>query len=158
MANPHYSHTQTSPARFALFAAIVLSLLAGWIWRAEFSAWFSMVCVAGVSALVLVTMTTLTIRDEGEGLFVQFGPLPVFSTRIPFDEIKSARAGRSRIIDGWGIHYIPGRGWTWSLWGFDCVDIERERGPIRIGTDDASNLASYLQCPSGERAEFFGGG
>ena len=140
-----YSHVQTSPARYVLLVIIVVSLLAGWLWRAEFWAWFSMVALAGVSALVLLTMTTMTIQGNAEELWVRFGPMPLFSTRIRFEDIRSFRATRSRVVDGWGIHYLPGRGWTWSLWGFDCVDIDLARGSIRLGTDDPENLAAFLR-------------
>ncbi len=34
-------------------------------------------------------MTTLTIEDEEDTLWVHFGPLPLFSTWIRFDEIQS---------------------------------------------------------------------
>jgi hypothetical protein len=144
MPSPLYTHRQTSPIRFPLIAVIVVSLLAGWSWRWEFWAWFSMFCLAGVSGLVLFSMTTLTIQADEEALLVRFGPVPLFRTRIAYADIRGFRANRSRVIDGWGIHFIPGRGWTWSLWGFDCVDIELNRGTIRVGTDDALNLAAFL--------------
>ena len=149
MANLDYSHTQTSPIRYILVVVITLSVLTGWLWRSEFWAWFSMAFLAGVCLLILLTMTTLTIQGHSDSLEVKFGPLPLFSTRIPLDDIRAFSATRSRVIDGWGIHYIPGRGWTWSLWGFDCVDIERQHSSIRIGTDDPQNLAAYLQIAVG---------
>ena len=145
MAPDDYCHTQTSPVRFVLWAVIIVSLLACWVWRAEFWAWFSMLLVVGALGLIWLTMTTLTTMDDGDALLVQFGPLPLFSTRIPYESIRESKATRSRIIDGWGLHYVPGRGWTWSLWGFGCVEIQREWTTIRVGTDDAENLAAFLQ-------------
>jgi hypothetical protein len=145
MANLHYSHTQTSPIRYILVVVIFLSLLTGWLWRSEFWAWFSMAFLSGVCLLILLTMTSLTIQDTDESLEVKFGPLPLFSTHIPFEDIRAFRPTRSRVVDGWGIHYLPGRGWTWSLWGFDCVDIERRHSTLRLGTDDPANLAAFLE-------------
>ncbi len=145
MATAHYSHTQTSPFRYVVLALLVLTSLAAWSWRAEFWAWFSMVCIAGVFVLILLTLTTLSTHADDDSLWVQFGPLPLFSIRIPYQDILAVKVGRSRLNDGWGIHFLPGRGWTWSLWGFDCVDITRQRGTLRIGSDDAENLAAYLQ-------------
>ena len=145
MEAPHYSHTQISPLRYVLLVVILASLAAGWIWRVDFWVWVAMLCVIGVSLFLLLTMTTLTIEDEEDTLWVHFGPLPLFSTWIRFNEIQTFQATRSRIIDGWGIHYIPGRGWTWSLWGFECVEIQRHKSPIRIGTNDSANLADYLK-------------
>lgn len=145
MATPGYHHTQTSPIRFVLFAVLVLSSLAGWYWRAEFAAWFSMACLSGVTALIWLTMTRLTVVDEGDDLLVQFGPVPLFSTRVQYQSVQTFQATRSRVIDGWGIHYIPGRGWTWSLWGFDCVDVIQDKSTLRIGTDDSENLEAFLK-------------
>ncbi len=33
-------------------------------------------------------------------------------------------AARSNWLDGWGIHYFPGRGIIYNLWGFDCVRVQ----------------------------------
>ena len=55
---------------------------------------------------------------------------------------------KSSILDGWGIHMSPSGGWTWNLWGFDCVDVWFEREgktrKIRIGTNDPSGLHAFL--------------
>ncbi len=49
------------------------------------------------------------------------------------------------MIDGWGIHYILGRGWTYNLWGFGCVKLTLGKKVIRVGTDDVENLAQFLR-------------
>jgi hypothetical protein len=36
-------------------------------------------------------------------------------------------------------------GWVWNLWGRDCVVVQLKKGTLRIGTDDAANLAVFLQ-------------
>jgi len=51
---------------------------------------------------------------------------------------------RTRFIDGWGIHWIPWRGWTYNLWGFRCVRLKHLGRTIRIGTDDPEGLRDYL--------------
>ncbi len=145
MQAPHYSHTQVSPVRYGLLAVIVASVAAGWNWRADFWVWFAMLCIIGLSIFLLLTMTTLTVEDEEETLWVHFGPLPLFSTWIRFDEIQEFQATRSRIVDGWGIHFIPGRGWTWNLWGLECVELQLHGSPLRLGTNDSANLADYLK-------------
>jgi hypothetical protein len=48
-------------------------------------------------------------------------------------------------MDGWGIHYVPFRGWTYNLWGFDCVVLQLGSKTVRIGTDDADNLLAFLE-------------
>ena len=35
-------------------------------------------------------------------------------------------------------------GWVWNIWGRDCVVI-RHSGILRVGTDDAHNLAEFLK-------------
>jgi hypothetical protein len=49
------------------------------------------------------------------------------------------------VLDCCGIHWSLWGGWVWSLWGWDCVVIRRRRGTLRVGTDDADNLASFLR-------------
>lgn len=88
----------------------------------------------------------LTIRDEGSELRLRYGPVPLVGRSVPYDEVLDVRRGRSRWIDGFGIHWVPGRGWTWNLWGFDCVELELEGGRrLRIGSDDADRLAEVLR-------------
>jgi hypothetical protein len=41
---------------------------------------------------------------------------------------------------------VPGRGWTYNLWGFDCVRLTFKNGrTVRVGTDDPIGLAAFLQ-------------
>jgi hypothetical protein len=101
--------------------------------------------VAGLVLLVLGAMFShLTIRDEGDALALRFGPLALVSKRIPYARIRAFRPARSALIDGWGIHWVPGRGWTWNLWGRDCVELELDGGRLRVGTDDPEGLAAHL--------------
>lgn len=108
------------------------------------------------AATVLATVATfllglgfmfghLHVADTGDRLSVRFGPLPVFGTMIDYSRITSARRARSHWIDGWGVHWVPNRGWTFNLWGFDCVEIEHKGKVMRIGTDDAANLEQFLR-------------
>ena len=40
----------------------------------------------------------------------------------------------------------------WNLWGRACVVVRfRNGGTLRIGTDDAENLARFLETKTGER-------
>jgi hypothetical protein len=40
---------------------------------------------------------------------------------------------------------IFGRGWTYNLWGFDCVEFQYKGRPCRIGTDDVQGLTDWLR-------------
>ena len=92
----------------------------------------------------LQDITNSSASADQEELSVQFGPIPLFGKRIPLAEIAQVEAGRSGWIGGWGIHYLPGRGWTYNLWGFDCVELNLNGKRLRVGTDDRDNLVKVL--------------
>jgi hypothetical protein len=100
-----------------------------------------------VLVLVVFAMSfhTMTVRDEGDALLIRFGPLPLLGTRIRYAEITSVEPGQTSLIDGWGIHYIPCRGWTYNLWGFGCARLQLGNRVVRIGTDDVDNLVRFLR-------------
>jgi hypothetical protein len=77
-------------------------------------------------------------------LALRFGPLPVLRKTIRYAEITGVEIGRTTILDGWGVHYMPGRGWTYSIWGFTCVKLTLGRKVMRVGTDDAEGLVKFL--------------
>jgi hypothetical protein len=103
----------------------------------------------GVALLTLVAAAAfhyLTVRDEGDRLAVRFGPLPLLGRQIIYAEIETVEAGRTSFIDGWGVHWIPGRGTTYNLSGFDCARLTLRNGRvIRIGSDDVENLVAFLR-------------
>ena len=100
----------------------------------------------GFALLVLaLCIQTLQVCDQGANLEIRFGPLNLFVTKIAYRDMTHVEQGKASWIDGWGIHFIPFRGWTLNLWGFDCVKIRRGQKTIRIGTDDAKNLLHFLR-------------
>jgi hypothetical protein len=64
--------------------------------------------------------------------------------RIAYDQIDRAERSRSRWIDGWGVHWVPGRGWTYNIWGFDCVTLTMGKRTVRLGSDDAESLLAMI--------------
>ena len=50
-----------------------------------------------------------------------------------------------------GIPFMPGRGWTYNIWGFACVKLTLGRKIIRVGADDADELAKFLGEKTGLR-------
>lgn len=112
--------------------------------------------VIGIGLLLLAlaaAFARLTVEERGGSLVLSFGPLPLFHRSIPYREIRSFRAARSWLVDGWGIHWVPWRGWTWNLWGRDCVEIETVRGGrVRVGTDDPEGLVAHLSARTGSEA------
>jgi hypothetical protein len=103
---------------------------------------------AGLLLALAFSFQRLTIRDEGTWLAIRYGPLPVFRTRIAYADISSVEPGKTSWIDGWGIHWIPGRGYTYNLWGFSCVKLTVRGRTIRIGSDEADKLAEFLKSKS----------
>lgn len=140
-----YAHTQRGGLHWLLLGtALLCALCAFWLRGQGWPAWLLLVAAVVVTALAFC-FTTLTVRDEGEALGVRFGPLPLFHQRVPYASIRSVEASRSRLVDGLGVHWVPGRGWTWNLWGFDCVLLDVQGKTMRIGTDDRENLVAFLE-------------
>ncbi len=139
-----YSHTQRSPIYLVLFAVSFAMLAVAWAIRGEVFLTSLILVFAAMMLGLALSFKTLTISDEGNFLVVRFGPLRLFGTRIDYREITDVEAGRTTLLDGWGIHYVPQRGWTLNLWGRDCVKISRGNSQIQIGTDDVENLMKFL--------------
>ena len=108
--------------------------------------------VAALMVLAALSFRDLTVRDEGDFLTIRYGPLRAFQKPIHYSDISSAEVGRSKIIDGWGIHWIPGRGWTFNLWGYECARLVVNDNIIRIGSDDAQHLVDFLHTNIGNQA------
>jgi hypothetical protein len=65
---------------------------------------------------------------------------------VRYADIEKVEVGRTLILDGWGIHLSFRGGWIWNIWGRDCVVVHwRNGGMFQIGTDDAENLARFLE-------------
>lgn len=149
-----YQHTQRAPLCWILYALAVLEFALAWICRQQpFLPWLFL----GIGVLVLTLATSfhhLAVMDLGDRLLIGFGPLPVFRRSVPYADITSVAVGRTSFLDGWGIHWRPGLGWLWNIWGRDCVILYLKQGALRVGSDDAENLARFLQrkCQSAAQA------
>ena len=139
-----YQHTQKAPLRWMIQLAVIVMLALAWIWWSEPALALILISVALVLLLVSFSFGSLTVRGDGEGLVIRYGPLPLFRTEIAYASISAAERSRTSILDGWGIHWLPGRGLVYNLWGFDCVRLVVRGRTIRIGSDDADNLADFL--------------
>jgi hypothetical protein len=140
-----YERTQRAPLHYILWAVGAALLIGAWQSRAEPVAVIVLVAAAVAMLLAAQMFASLTVRDEGDFLALRYGPLPVFRKRIRYADITHVEPGRTSIIDGWGIHYLPGRGTTYNLWGFGCVKLSLGRKTIRIGSDDVDNLTEFLR-------------
>lgn len=149
-----YEHTQRAPLHWLLHLLAIGMIAAAWAAFGE--APFVALILGPVSILFFLLglmFAHLHVCDEGDSLSVKFGPLRLFGTRIEYTDISSVESARSALIDGWGIHRIPGRGWTFNLWGFDCVELVVKGRTVRIGTDDGDNLVQFLRSRAATDAE-----
>lgn len=141
---PAYWHRQYAPWSWLLYgiAAVVVAsaILAG----GAPAAWI-MLPTGIFTALLASSFHHLTVEDRGERLSVRFGPTPLFSLSVPYSDIVSVEAGRTKLLDGWGIHYSLRGGWVWNVWGRECVVIHRRRSILRLGSDDAKNLLAFIR-------------
>lgn len=140
-----YEKTQYAPLHYILLAVALVLLAGAWMGRGEPGLVIALVGVAATLVLVALMFGRLTVQDEGDCLALRYGPLPVFSKRIRYADITAVEPGRSSVIDGWGIHYFPGRGTTYNLWGFGCVKLSLGKKVIRVGSEDIENLVEFLR-------------
>lgn len=140
-----YDHRQGAPLyRLLLIPALLLAFLSLTVGNERDAT--LLLALSGVMGLFAFSFQWLEVRDQGRYLGVRYGPIPLFGKRFRYAEIMAAQPDRTSFIDGWGIHWVPGRGWTYNLWGFDCVRLTLKNGrTVRIGTDDPEGLAAFLQ-------------
>lgn len=143
---PGYSHRQSAPLCLLLYAVAGLFLVLGRVLTGEPLLGWLFPAVGALLAVVAASFHHLTVVDRGDRLAIRFGPLPLFRRTVRYADIGSVEAGRTLMVDGWGIHYSPRGGWVWNLWGRECVAIRfRAGGTLRIGTDDPEGLAAFLR-------------
>jgi len=140
-----YEHTQVGRIHWILLILSFGMIAASTIGSVEAPIDKILLAMGFVFLVLAAGFATLNIRDEGDALVARFGPLPWFKKRIPIADITHAETGRSTFIDGWGIHYVPTRGWIYNISGFDCVELRVNESTIRLGTDDAEQLTAYLK-------------
>ena len=143
---PEYSHTQKAPLCLLVYALAAVFLALGWfVQDAPPIPWL----FPPIGLLMLVVAASfhhLTVEDQGDVLSVRFGPIPLFRKTVQYSDIVKVEVGRTLLLDGLGIHMSIRGGWVWNLWGRDCVVVHfRNGGVFRIGTDDAENLAGFLE-------------
>lgn len=141
---PGYSHTQKAPLCLILYGCALVCFVLAW----SIGQPSGMYIAGGVSLLIALLSPAfhyLTVVDQGERLALRFGPMPLFRRTVRYADIEKVEVGRTLILDGWGIHMSIRGGWVWNLWGRDCVVVHLKNGGVlRIGTDDAANLARFL--------------
>jgi hypothetical protein len=147
-SDPGYSHTQKAPLCWIIFGgALGFFALAGFIDPANTALVVSDLVIGVIAALSAACFHHLAVFHQGDSLRIRFGPIPLFRRTARYADIDKVAVGRTLLIEGWGVHYSIFRGgWVWNLWGRDCVVVKWKKGSVlRIGTDDAENLARFLE-------------
>lgn len=140
-----YQHTQHSPLHYLLYPIAAAMIATPWlIPNTPMVATVTLFAGGSLFVLLAFCFHKLTVADEGDRLAMNFGPIRLFRKTIPYESITHAEAGRSSLVDGWGIHWVPGRGWTYNIWGFDCVVLHCGNSIIRVGSDDVPNLLALV--------------
>lgn len=140
-----YEHTQKAPLHWLLYPPSVVLMVTAWLSRGQVPLALVMLGAALLLLMLGFSFQRLTIRDEGAWLAIRYGPLPIFRARIAYADMSSAELGQTSWIDGWGIHWIPGRGFTYNLWGFSCATLCVRGHTVRVGSDDAAQLVQFLK-------------
>ncbi len=139
-----YSHVQHAPLCLLIYVLAVVFLVLGLVLNTEPPIPWLFPPIGLLMLVLAASFHHLTVEDQGDRLSVSFGPIPLFRRTIRYDDIISVEIGRTTVLDGWGIHMSLRGGWVWNLWGRDCVVLQHRKGILRIGTDDAANLAAFL--------------
>ena len=140
-----YEHTQRGAMHLILLAVSAIigtaALLSGGVPPVR----NGLLSLSVVFAVVAAGFAQLTVRDRGDRLTARFGWIPLIGWSARWVDIESAEVGRTSWIDGWGLHWLPGRGTTINIWGLDCVVLRVKGRIVRVGTDDPEGLAEYVQ-------------
>lgn len=139
-----YKHVQHAPLCLLIYVLAVVFLVLGLVMNTEPPIPWLFPPIGLFMLVLAASFHHLTVDDQTDRLSVSFGPIPLFRRSIKYADIISAEIGRTTVLDGWGIHMSPRGGWVWNLWGRDCVVLQHRKGLLRVGTDDAGNLAAFL--------------
>src|SRR6266568_2831737 len=99
-STPGYCHTQTAPLCLILYgSALGCCALAWMVGNAPGN--IIAAAVGLVIALLAPAFHHLTVVDQGDGLAIRFGPLPLFRRTVRYADIEKVEVGRTLILDGW---------------------------------------------------------
>jgi hypothetical protein len=144
-ALPRYSHTQKDPFLSLILCGLALAIIAPAVIKGDKTDIFIASAIGFFFGSFALVFRQLTVEDQGDVLVIRFGPVPLFCRTMRYTDIKKVEVGRTLILDGWGVHLSIRGGWVWNNWGRDCVVVHFKSGVLRIGTDDAKNLAEFLE-------------
>jgi hypothetical protein len=140
-----YQHTQVGLAiifPIAITIVVFLVLLAAGV--VPVPVWGAALAVL-IAPLMLALWATLTVSVDEKRLLARFG-IGLIRKSIPLSRIASYQPVRMRWIHGFGIHYIPFRGWLYNVSGMQAVEIVTKSGKhTLIGTNEPETLCKALE-------------
>lgn len=141
-----YRHTQSGGVQLTIFA-VAFVVFAFFGFRAG---WPPALLFALAILFVLgILFYSLTVEISGGVLECRFGP-GLIRKRFALRDVLDARPVRNRWYYGWGIRWIPPRGWMFNISGFDAVELSLASGKyFRIGTDQPEELAAAIRKAKG---------
>ena len=143
---PDYSRTQKAPLCLLIYALAVVFLALGYFAQDAPPVQWLFPPIGLLMLVLAASIHHLTVEDRGDVLAIRFGPVPLLRRTVRHADIGSVEVGRTLLLDAWGIHMSIRGGWVWNLWGRTCVVVHfKHGGTLRIGTDDAENLAAFLR-------------
>jgi hypothetical protein len=101
-ALPGYSHAQKAPLCLIVYGTAIAMIAGAWCAQAEGPITLILAGSGIEMALQASAFHYLTIVDQGEGLAIRFGPVPLFSRTVRYADIVKVEIGRTLILDGWG--------------------------------------------------------
>ncbi|MHC4479695.1 MAG: hypothetical protein ACYS1C_01800 [Planctomycetota bacterium] len=98
----------------------------------------------------------LRVRDGGEALLAEFGPLPLFRIAVPYENIESVERTTVGSLRTWQVYRgRPAR--VYAARRGEAVGINLKRPPelrlpraVIVGTDDADALLAFLRRRIGQ--------
>lgn len=139
-----YKHVQHAPLCLLLYSLAVVFLVLGLVLKNEPPIPWLFPPMGLLMLILAASFHHLTVKGEGDRLWISFGPIPLFRRSVRYEHIVGVKVGRTTILDGWGIHMSFRGGWVWNIWGRDCVVLRLRKGTLRVGSDDAESLAGFL--------------
>jgi len=144
---PTYRHTQFGTLTIGMVVGVIVILAATIPFFGPHPITLTLIVVF---ALIATQFATLTVTIDRRSLRVGFGPGWI-GREIPLASIRSAKATRTRWVEGWGIH-VTARGLLYNIGGFDAVDLVLTDGRhVLVGTDEPGDLLEAVQEAIGRK-------
>ena len=94
-------------------------------------------------AVCAFIFSSLTIEVTDRSLRWWFGP-GLLKKEVPLHTIQDVKTGKSRLADGWGIHYT-GKGKLYNASGYPMIIVDIAAGPpFMLGTDEPERLQAAI--------------